>query len=146
MSILFASNIASPSKQRNCSLSTIFSFAIDPVNSVTQVARVSVGVIPLDGHWRRPKNPLEEEEANEIWYLAKRYNAGRTLDISTGSALKRDQTLPSSVSTRVPHWVKVSPNFLPNFIELLLLLLLSVTPRVPLWLKRQSQEVLRASS
>ena len=95
-------------------------------------------------HWRRRR-----PKKSDIWQTnsASRYNAGRTLDISTGSALKRDQTtLPSSVSTRVRHWVKVSPNFLPNFIELLLLLLLSVTPRVPLWLKRQSQEVLRASS
>ena len=146
MSILFASNIASPPKKRNCSLSTIFSFAIDPVKPVTQVARVSVGVIPLDIeggqriHWRR-RRPTK----SDIWQTnsASRYNAGRTLDISTGAALKRDQTtLPSSVSTRVPHWVKVSPNFLPNFIELGLLLLLSVTPIVPLWLKRQSQEVL----
>ena len=48
MSILFASNIASPSKKRNRSLSTIFSFAIAPVKPATQVARgVSVGVI----HW-----------------------------------------------------------------------------------------------
>ena len=104
-----------------------------------------VGVIPLDIgagqriHWRRRKS--------DIWQTnsPSRCNAGRTLGISTWAALKRDQTtLPSSVSTQVRHWVKISPVILPNFKELQV----KSTPMacVPERREGQSQEALKASS